>query len=144
MTRLLAIVVLLALASCAKRPVASRTVVTDTTIVTTVIRDTILYAPPAVAKLSINIDSIGEGQSVVSNQARLKVERRGDTLSVDCECDTVAISAALKDTWSVQRKHIREVEVIREQYIPRLIKLLAWIGAAAILLLLITIIRELS
>lgn len=110
------------------------------TIVQVLTRDTNIIAPPAAARLQVKLDRVHEDMkpvSVVDKQAKIKlsITNRGELLA-ECECDTLAIRASLKDTNTLTKseKAITKYpppELIK--YVPWYVKILAWVGGLVLI-----------
>ena len=155
---------ILVLAACSKKhfPTVSISQTIDSATVFTN-RDTNIVSPAASTGLNIpffnllNLDlnrlstpfNLGES---VSNQAKVKASVLTDsvtnqkTLQIDCECDTLAIKATIKDKVQtvVKTTTVKETVVVREKFIPAIIKFFAWAGGLSILSLIILIIYHLK
>ena len=64
------------------------------------------------------------------------------TLSVDCKQDSLEEVIALKDETIKELSNNKQVETVEVKYIPAIVKWLAWIGAAAILLVVLWIVLK--
>lgn len=121
------------------RPAISTTYLDSTfTSTRTVDRDTLITAPAAETAASIEVADILSGEftqtATRSGQANVTIYRKGNTLQVDCRCDTLAIAAKLRDTYTDQRRQVSAVSTntVEKRYVPWYTKVLAWAGAAAI------------
>ena len=124
-------------------PPASVTVHDTITMTRTVTeRDTVLTVPGAGVSMDIAPGDTA-GRQVRNRQAGLKVTTTGKGLHIDCRCDTVTITAKLRDSLIMLNHQRTEQsrEVVREQYTPWPVKGLAWVGGMAILLLAAVVIK---
>lgn len=110
------------------------------------ITDTIVTIAPdsASIKALLVCDSVGnvlireleevQGKNV-SLALALKNSQKGKpaTLAIDCKQDSLEKVIALKDETIKELTNNKQVETIEVKYIPDFVKWLAWIGAAAIL-----------
>ncbi len=110
------------------------------------VRDTIVTIAPdsASIKALLECDSAGnvlikeleevQGKNV-SLALQLKNSKKGKpaTLSIDCKQDSLEKVIALKDETIKELTNNKQVETIEVKYIPEVVKWFAWIGAAAIL-----------
>ena len=110
------------------------------------ITDTIVTIAPdsASIKALLECDSAGnvlireleevQGKNV-SLALALKNSQKGKpaTLAIDCKQDSLEKVIALKDETIKELTNNKQVETIEVKYIPAFVKWLAWIGAAAIL-----------
>ena len=64
------------------------------------------------------------------------------TLSVDCKQDSLEEVIALKDETIKELSNNKQVETVEVKYIPAFVQVFAWIGGAAVLLLLIWIVLK--
>jgi len=141
---LIAIFVLLLMGSgcCNQRPITQQHTVSDSTYVerTITVRDTVLIAPAASASLSIDCDSLrmafergSKPVQISEKQLNLRISDAGNgRIAINCECDTLAIEAKLRDTMVTQYRERTETTVskIPVKVIPVYVKAFALFGAA--------------
>lgn len=146
MKRILSFLPLLMMASgifsgCCQKTYPTGTIVHDTVTVTREVRlrDTAIVIPGAAISTSLNDphDSprrLGHREKVLRNlrnrQTHLKVTQSANGLTIDCNCDTMAIRAQLRDSLievSHQRQEVK-TEVVVKKYVPLVVKILAWMG----------------
>lgn len=75
-------------------------------------------------------------------QAKLKQTNKGTALVIDCKADSLQV---LVDKYKEELSQVsdnKQVETIEVKYIPSFVKWLAWIGAAAILLVVLWIVLK--
>lgn len=134
--------------SCqASKPTPDR--VTDSVMVekTIVIRDTVFTTPAAATSLSISLNELSKGikkpLKARSGHASATLYQVGDRVRVDCKCDTLAITAQLRDRFE-QRLHKQTITQTPEQsfYTPWYMKALATVGGLFIVLLVAGIIYK--
>lgn len=145
------LLLILTLGGCCKKTVApiAGTVTTDSIITdrTIVPRDTTIFTPAVGVGMVIPLAEIKSGLKPIetkNKQASVKVTLEGKSLNIDCNCDTLAIRATLYDMYeSSLRKQQTINTIVREvKYIPLVVKLLAWIGGAALLAIGFLLIRK--
>ncbi|MNS03117.1 hypothetical protein D3C72_344450 [compost metagenome] len=99
-------------------------------------RDTNIYSPEAAAGLHIPLSEVKQGLKPVkksNKQATVTAQVVGNQLYVDCECDSVAIAAKIRDTETRQTSVKTVTETVQVKFIPLFVTVLAWIGGASIL-----------
>lgn len=109
------------------------------------ITDTIVTIEPdsASIKALLECDSAGnvlikeleevQGKNVSLALQLKNLKGKPATLAVDCKQDSLEKVIALKDETIKELTNNKQVETIEVKYIPDFVKWLAWIGAAAIL-----------
>ena len=116
------------------------------------VRDTIVTTEPdsASIKALLECDSAGnvlireleevQGKNV-SLALALKNSKKGKpaTLAVDCKQDSLEQVIAMRDETIKELSNNKQVETIEVKYIPEVVKWFAWIGAAAVLYVLLRI-----
>lgn len=114
------------------------------------VRDTIVTIQPdsASIKALLECDSAGnvlikelqeEQGKNVALQAQLKNTNKGTTIVIDCKQDSLERVIALQNEKISELSNNKQTETIEVKYIPDFVKWLAWIGAAAILYVLIRV-----
>ena len=115
------------------------------------VRDTIVTIAPdsASIKALLECDSAGnvlikelqeaQGKNVAL-QAQLKNTNKGTAIVIDCKQDSLEKVIALKDETIKELSNNKQVETVEVKYIPAFVKVFAWIGGGAILLVLIAIV----
>lgn len=125
-------------------PIVHTRTVTDTvfTEVETIIRDTVLIAPAAQVDIEMQVEaflkeSLNGFQKQFKN-AKLNVVRVNDTIRIECECDTLALKAEIRDRYESEwrKTEIIEVREVPVKFVPWWVKTLAWIGGAVALVVL--------
>lgn len=119
-------------------PVTNTVIVHDTTTVvnTVTVRDTVLITERASVDVRMQIDQLLKeslkGFEKQFKNAKLHVVRINDTVRITCECDTIALTAQLRDRYQHEwRKTLTaRQQTIPVKYIPRWVQVLAWIGGA--------------
>lgn len=145
-------VVLGALASCSTPQPIVQTEVKEV-VVEREVRDTIVTILPdsASIKALLECDSAGnvlikeleevQGKNV-SLQAQLKNTNKGTALVVDCKTDSLERVIALQNEKISELNNNKQTETIEVKYIPSFVKLLAWVGAGAILLVVLWVVLK--
>lgn len=98
-------------------------------------RDTVLVTKKATVTMTVQLPCPEAGKTfdplIKKNvNALLKLAVIGNTLTADCECDTVALKAKLYDTFQ-KSSHIRtetSTRTVEVKYVPGWVKFLAWSG----------------
>lgn len=106
---------------------------TDSVVVhnTIVERDTVIVAPSDGVQTEIPLADIRHGMKPVqkqSKQAKVGVKVSNNRLKIDCECDTVAIKAQLKDQIQSKERTITKTEIQQVRYVPWYYKVAAVLG----------------
>lgn len=148
---LTAVVLLTATACRSSKPVATSTVITDSTTVerTTSERDTTITASADTANVTIPLEQLKDSFKAEvkgKQQARAKVTVKANKLHVECQCDTMAINAKLRDTYEqiLRNTHRTDTVIVPVKFIPKWVKILAWIGGLWIAAFVIFICLKLS
>lgn len=139
---LMALLLFTALSSCrSAKPPTIQTDIKDSINVAIehVERDTNIIAPGAKTELEFKIsdlEKLPDGIILKSQdkQAGLKFIKENNKIKATCNCDTLAIQAKLRDTYTSQDR-VRTItnNVITEvKYIPTWVRWLAWIGGISI------------
>jgi hypothetical protein len=114
------------------------------------VRDTIVNIAPdsASIKALLECDSAGnvlikeleeaQGKNV-KLQAQLKNTNKGTAIVIDCKQDSLERVIALQNEKISELNNNKQTETIEVKYIPSFVKWLAWVGAAAILYVLIRV-----
>ncbi len=130
-------------AGCKSQPALERTR-TDTVRVERLIqvRDTFLKTEPVRVTSYISLpcpESSALPLSLQNKHAKLTIKQAGQILDIDCLCDTATIRAQLFDHIDRVRHSKIDYQVKTEfkEYIAGYVKLFAWSGAAAWLLVLV-------
>ena len=117
------------------------------------VRDTIVTIAPdsASIKALLECDSAGnvlvkelqetQGKNVAL-QAKLKQTNKGTALVVDCKTDSLERVIALQNEKISELNNNMQTETIEVKYIPSFVKWLAWIGAGAILLVVLWVVLK--
>lgn len=150
-------IVVIGLSSCCRKmyPVSVKEQTYDSTLVQTreVLRDTVIIIPEAQSSLQIDADEVAQALQTGSkpivkeqtqHQATVKVKVSEKGIEAECHCDTMAIMAKLKDTYT-DKEHIRvriKTETVQVKYVPAMVKYLAWTGGIALVLGIGLIIRK--
>lgn len=120
----------------------------DTTIVerTITIHDTVFKTAPASVRTTLAVpcpDQFKKDFKPSSNRnknATVKTSMVGDSLQIDCECDTIAIRAQLKNIYEKTDHNRTEVATRTvENNVPGFVKFLAWSGGIFWVLILIAV-----
>lgn len=117
------------------------------------VRDTIVTIAPdsASIKALLECDSAGnvlikelqeEQGKNVSLQAQLKNTNKGTALVIDCKQDSLEKVIALQNEKIQELNNNKQTETIEVKYIPAFVKVMAWIGGALTLLLLIWVVLK--
>lgn len=145
-------VVLGALASCSTPQPIVQTEVKEV-VVEREVRDTIVTIAPdsASIKALLECDSAGnvlikelqeaQGKNVAL-QAKLKQTNKGTALVVDCKTDSLERVIALQNEKISELNNNKQTETIEVKYIPSFVKWLAWVGAGAILLVVLWVVLK--
>lgn len=117
------------------------------------VRDTIVTIAPdsASIKALLECDSAGnvlvkelqeaQGKNVAL-QAKLKQTNKGTALVVDCKTDSLERVIALQNEKISELNNNKQTETIEVKYIPSFVKWLAWVGAGAILLVVLWVVLK--
>lgn len=121
-------------------------VVTKTDTIVTILPDS------ASIKALLECDSAGnvlvkelqeaQGKNVSLALALKNLKGKPATLSVDCKQDSLEKVIALKDETIKEMSNNKQVETIEVKYIPAFVKVMAWIGGALSLLLLLWVVLK--
>lgn len=115
------------------------------------ITDTIVTIEPdsASIKALLECDSAGnvlikeleevQGKNVSLALALKNLKGKPATLSIDCKQDSLEKVIELKDETIKELTNNKQVETIEVKYIPEVVKWFAWIGAAAVLYVLLRV-----
>lgn len=118
------------------------------------ITDTIVTITPDSASIRayLECDSAGnvlikelqevQGKNVSLALALKNLKGKPATLSVDCKQDSLEKVIALKDETIKELSNNKQVETIEVKYIPAFVKVFAWIGGGACLLVLIWVVLK--
>ena len=144
------VAIMLAMFGCkAPQPIMQEKIVEVERVVTKT--DTIVTILPdsASIKALLECDSAGnvlikelqeaQGKNVSLALALKNLKGKPATLSVDCKQDSLEKVIALKDETIKEMSNNKQVETIEVKYIPAFVKVFAWIGGGACLLVLIAI-----
>ena len=107
-------------------------------------RDTVVSTPVDSASIMAMVKCPTDGTSVKlqkvtarGNHAKVRVEIVDGMLKADCECDSVKFKLKVaeieRDYFATKSNERSEVKVVPEKFIPMWVKILAWIGAGAII-----------
>jgi hypothetical protein len=117
------------------------------------VRDTIVTIAPdsASIKALLECDSAGnvlikeleeaQGKNVAL-QAQLKNTNKGTAIVIDCKQDSLERVIALQNEKISELKNNKQTETIEVKYIPSFVKWLAWVGAGAILLVVLWVVLK--
>ena len=117
------------------------------------VRDTIVTIAPdsASIKALLECDSAGnvlikeleeaQGKNVAL-QAQLKNTNKGTSIVIDCKQDSLERVIALQNEKISELNNNKQTETIEVKYIPSFVKWLAWIGAGAILLVVLWVVLK--
>ncbi len=133
-------------------PIIQTHTVSDTVWVETqtVIRDTVLTAPASRVQSDIAytklLNQALNGFEKQFKNARLTVKTIRDTVRITCDCDSIALEAKLRNKIirEMHKTQIKTTEQVPVRYVPKWIKILAWVGGIAVLMLLIGIILKIK
>jgi hypothetical protein len=117
----------------------------SSTVDSIVTRDTAITTPPSTVHISIPFRVDPDGTLVappkdyaVSGNATVKYTILRDTIFVEANCDSITTiitkhyEARYRAMDSVSVANSHKVEVKRELYIPKVVKILAWIGGITV------------
>ena len=119
-----------------------------------VINDTIVTIAPdsASIKALLECDSAGnvlikelaevQGKNVSLALALKNAKGKPATLAIDCKQDSLEKVIALKDETIKELSSNKQTKTVEVKYIPAFVQVFAWIGGAAVLLLLIWIVLK--
>ena len=145
-------VVIGALASCSTPQPIVQTEVKEV-IVEREVRDTIVTIQPdsASIKALLECDSAGnvlikeleeaQGKNVAL-QAQLKNTNKGASIVIDCKQDSLERVIALQNEKIQELNNNKQTETIEVKYIPNFVKWIAWVGAGAILLVVLWVVLK--
>lgn len=117
------------------------------------VRDTIVTIAPdsASIKALLECDSAGnvlikeleeaQGKNVAL-QAQLRNTNKGAAIMIDCKQDSLERVIALQNEKIQELNNNKQTETIEVKYIPSFVKWLAWIGAGAILLVVLWVVLK--
>ena len=117
------------------------------------VRDTIVTILPdsASIKALLECDSAGnvlirelqeaQGKNVAL-QAQLRNTNKGTAIVIDCKQDSLERVIALQNEKISELNNNKQTETIEVKYIPSFVKRLAWIGAGAILLVVLWVVLK--
>ena len=147
------VAIMLAMFGCkAPQPIMQEKIVEVERVVTKT--DTIVTILPdsASIKALLECDSAGnvlikelqeaQGKNVSLALALKNLKGKPATLSVDCKQDSLEKVIALKDETIKEMSNNKQVETIEVKYIPAFVKVMAWIGGALSLLLLLWVVLK--
>lgn len=145
-----ALLVALLLPSCKTHQPIVQTEVKEVVVERT-ITDTIVTIEPdsASIKALLECDSAGnvlikeleevQGKNVSLALALKNLKGKPATLAIDCKQDSLEKVIALKDETIKELSNNKQVETVEVKYIPDIVKWFAWIGAAAVLYVLLRV-----
>ena len=119
-----------------------------------IINDTIVTIAPdsASIKALLECDSAGnvlikelsevQGKNVSLALALKNAKGKPATLAIDCKQDSLEKVIALKDETIKELSSNKQTKTVEVKYIPAFVQVFAWIGGAAVLLLLIWIVLK--
>ncbi len=119
------------------------------------VRDTIVTITPdsASIKALLECDSAGnvlikeleetQGKNVAL-QAQLKNTNKGTAIVIDCKQDSLERVIASQNEKISELSNNKQTETIEVKYIPSFVKWLAWIGAGAILLVVLWVVLKVN
>lgn len=129
---------------CNKKLASSKSITTiDSTIVNYHWRDTVITIPYYRAEIDgvlVKSDTTGRINlpeiKAKSSRATVKVSIKNNKLTASADCDSLEQVIKVKDTEIQHLKSVdkQEVRVVKEQFIPKFVKILAIIGGVAIFL----------
>ena len=150
-----AILVALAVCFCSCRtPQPIVQTETKEVLIERVINDTIVTIEPDSASIRalLECDSAGnvlikelsevQGKNVSLALALKNAKGKPATLAIDCKQDSLEKVIALKDETIKELSSNKQTKTVEVKYIPAFVQVFAWIGASAVLLLLIWIVLK--
>lgn len=138
MKQLLLIAVIVVLSSCGakKTRVSEKTTVKDSTVVTFQPIDTIIKTPGESLKIVKPVNEISHRPTIKQGKrTRLSVSMLDNILTVNCETEALEQKIRLlQKQVDHYREELTSIEtVVPEKYVPKLVKILAWIGGLFVL-----------
>lgn len=152
---LIAVAAMMLLASCCRKhiPVAG-THSSDSTVVKEVIsyRDTVIYSPVDSSAIRAEVKCPENGVVNLpeitrrSRNAIVKVRIDSNQVVASCVCDSLEQRVKLQDRTihELRQRRSETVQIVREQYVPKVIQALAWLGGLSFVTGLIFIIIKLK
>ena len=115
------------------------------------VRDTIVTIAPDSASIKALLDCDSAGNVLVKElqevqgknvalQAELKQTNKGTSIVIDCKQDSLERVIALQNEKISELSNNKHTETIEVKYIPEVVKWFAWIGAAAVLYVLLRVV----
>ena len=138
----------IAITSCrTPQPIAEKVVEVEKVVTKT---DTLVYTQPDSASIQALLvcDSMGnvlikqlteEQGKTIALQAQLKQTNKGTALVVDCKADSLQMLVDKYREELQQKTEHNTTEVVEVQYIPWIVKVLAWIGGIVLAYILIRV-----
>jgi len=120
-------------------------VITDTLTIEKKIveRDTIFFTDTARVAVKVPVLKLKDASKPFKpiikqhKNVRVIIKRVRDTIRFTAECDSIELAAKIKDRF-IKEHHKKETvktEIVQMRYIPKLVKLLAWLGGIALVLI---------
>lgn len=119
-----------------KKTSETTTVITDTVFKdrTVTIRDTIIKTEPAKTTVAMPSGDFKGDLKPIQKQfknANLNIHKKNDTIYIECECDTIAIKARIRDVYEKEyraRSNLTTVSKFEKQELTRLQKFMISCG----------------
>ena len=99
-----------------------------------IVRDTVLKTDPAKVKAAIPAEAFKGDLKPTKKQhknAKLDIHKKGDTVYIECECDTLAIKAQLRDVYEKEyraRSELTKSDTLEKQELTPLQKFMVSCG----------------
>ncbi|MBA3899739.1 MAG: hypothetical protein H0X62_05930 [Bacteroidetes bacterium] len=142
----------LSMAGCTKKiHPAKESIAKDSVNVQRIIieRDTLINTPSSEVIISIPLEELLKSELVPvlksHKNATAEIKKVNGNLEFNCFCDTLSITARIKDIYEKEFRckynSEKETVIIKERYVPKMIKWLAIAGAIASMLIVVYIIK---
>lgn len=135
---------LLLISSCrARKPVITDTAIHDSINVAVkyVPRDTSIIVPAAHTELTFTVNQLQNASDGIilfnaKKQAHISLLKKGNAITAQCACDTLAIEAQLMDKYTSQERSrtITNTVVQEVKYIPWHVRWLSYIGGLTLII----------
>ena len=117
------------------------------------VRDTIVTILPDSASIKALLECDSAGNVLIKElqeaqgknmalQAQLKNTNKGTAIVIDCKQDSLERVIALQNEKISELNNNKQTETIEVKYIPDFVKWLAWVGAGAILLVVLWVVLK--